>query len=105
MYDWISRKGIPGNVTFGDYHMTGIGLTGESSLYFMFDDDENFGLSVGAIYSIRNMTFGYFEPEEVMAPVVPDHTLKSFYWNVCLLIPAEIFASRSYSTTTIRVVD
>jgi len=105
MYDKISRKGIPGNVTYNDYLMEGIGITGESSIYLMFDEDNNFGISIGAIYSTRNMTFGYSGENEGFAPVAPEHTLSGLNFNINLLIPADWMGGQSYTTTTIRVVD
>jgi hypothetical protein len=106
LYDWIKRKGIPGNKDYGNYEWKGNALTIESGIYLMFDDDENFGISLNGSWSRRSMKFGYNEDGGYNNyPTAPDHTLKDLNFSVNLLIPADWLGSASSSTYTIRVVD
>jgi len=105
MYDWIKRKGIPGNKDYGNYLWKGTALTIESGIYFMFDEDSDFGISLNGGWSRRSMKFGYGENEGSNTyPTAPDHVLSDLNFSINLLIPAGWLGGATSSSGTIRVV-
>lgn len=106
MYDWIKgRKGENGN-SINPWEIDGNAITAEAALYFMFDEDEDLGLSFVASYSSRNTSFTQVENlDSPMLNMQPGMQVTSLTFSVNLLLPASMFASQTYTTGTIRVIN
>ncbi len=105
MYDWVIRRTMKGGGEFSPWNIKGNAMTGEAAIYFMFDEDEDIGISLNASYSIRNTQLEQIENTDV--PEInfdPGMTMTGLNFSVNLLLPASMFASQRYTTTTVRVI-
>ncbi len=106
MYDWIRRRTRPGNDSMSPFEIEGTAMTPEAALYIMFDEDENFGISFSASYIMRQTNFVQVEDQDAPQMIYdPGMKMTGLHFSLNLLIPAEIFASPSYTVTRIEVLN
>ncbi len=105
-YEWLIRRTRKGGGSITPWNIKGTALTAEAALYFMFDPDENIGISFNASYSIRNTQYEQVENMDAPEPIYdPGMTMKGFNFSINLLLPGEWFAGQSVTTYTITVLD